>query len=80
MRNFVLHSLDIGKNNPASSMDVFVIILNGILISLIIVFGAIIVWMLIARQFFTRSQVEAIVRFGTTSRIDRWLLDKFFPK
>ena len=46
----------------------------------VLIYAAVVAWLLFAKLFFVRSQVEAVARWGPTSRLDRWLIDRFFPE
>jgi hypothetical protein len=39
-----------------------------------------IVWLILARFVFSYREASMVVRFGPTSRFDRWLLDTIVPR
>jgi len=54
--------------------------LIGISVMSVLVYVAGILWLLLAKFFFSRDEVSKINYYGPTSPIERWLFNKFFPE
>ncbi len=61
-------------------IDVIVTTVAVIFYGCILVYASFVSWMLFAKIFFTRSEVEEVLNSGPKSRFECWLLNKLFPK
>jgi len=65
---------------PMSGWGAVVGILVAILVMSALVYVGAICWLLFAKLFFSREEVSKVVFYGPTTRVERWLVDRLFPK
>ncbi|MBT9166584.1 MAG: hypothetical protein DDT25_01275 [Chloroflexi bacterium] len=63
-----------------SGWEVIGTTLVALLVMSALVYVAAVCWLLFAKLFFSRAEVSKVVFYGPTTPVERWLVDKLFPK
>lgn len=63
-----------------SGWEAIVTTVVALLVMCVLVYLAVILWLLFAKMVFTRAEVSKIVFYGPTTSVERWLVDRLFPK
>ena len=72
-------ALNINLDRPIAGIgEALLIFLAAVSVMVVLLYIGIIAWMLFARAFFTKAEVEAIAYYGPHTRFDRWLVNTIY--